>query len=186
MQGAGKGRQAQKPDFIQQYPPRQKTWIRLCSSRFLSANLLTRLSRKAPISARSLFLVSLIVPLTPVADCAAGDWQFRLTPYVWFAGLKGDVATIPGAPSAPIDISPSDALDDTEAGVIVMFDAKRRRHGLFADFLYTDVQSDEELLPPPISLTLRSVTRRTIFFLAYQYALVNQDQAVVDLMLGAR
>jgi hypothetical protein len=138
------------------------------------------------MSARSRFLPALIICLAPMAACASDAWQFRLTPYLWFAGLKGDVATIPGAPSAPIDISPSDALDDTEAGVMVMFDAKRRRHGLFTDFLYTDVQSDEELLPPPIGLTLRSVTKTTIFSLAYQYEVFNRDQAIVDLMLGAR
>ena len=46
---------------------------------------------------------------------------------------------------------------------MLMFDAKRGRHGVFADFLYTDVQSDEELLPPPISLMLRSVTRQQSF-----------------------
>ena len=91
------------------------------------------------MSARSRFLPALIICLAPMAACASDAWQFRLTPYLWFAGLKGDVATIPGAPSAPIDISPSQALEDTEAGVMVMFDAKRRRHGLFADFLYTDV-----------------------------------------------
>ena len=45
------------------------------------------------------------------------------------------MATIPGVPSAPIDISPSEALNDTEAGLMLIFDAKRERQGLFADFL---------------------------------------------------
>ena len=29
------------------------------------------------------------------------DWQFELTPYLWFAGLKGEVATVPPLPAAP-------------------------------------------------------------------------------------
>ncbi len=136
--------------------------------------------------ARPGLLAMLVASATPMTASADEAWQFRLTPYLWFAGLKGDVATIPGAPSAPIDISPSEALEDTETGVMLFFDAKRRGHGLFADFIYTDVRSDEELLPDPIGLTLRSVTRTTIFSLAYQHEIFNRDQAVVDLLLGAR
>jgi hypothetical protein len=138
------------------------------------------------MSARSLLLAIVILQAAPLHAWADDAWQYRLTPYLWFAGLKGDIATIPGSPSAPIDISPSDAIEDTEVGLMLMFDAKRGRHGVFADFMYTDVRSDEELLPPPISLTLRSITKTTIFSLAYQYELFNRDQAVVDVMLGGR
>ncbi len=138
------------------------------------------------MAARSLLFAMVALQIIPVTVRADEGWDYRLTPYLWFAGLKGDVATIPGAPTAPIDISPSQALEDTEAGVMLMFDAKRGRHGVFADFLYTDVQSDEELLPPPISLMLRSVTKTTIFSLAYQYEIFNQNQTVIDLLLGAR
>lgn len=139
------------------------------------------------MSARSLvFLAAIFLHAAPLTVWAEDGWQFRLTPYLWFAGLKGDVATIPGAPAAPIDISPSEAIEDTEAGLMLLVDAKRGRHGVFADFMYTDVQSDEELIPSPIDLTLRSVTKTTIFSLAYQYEIFNQDQAVIDLMLGAR
>ena len=117
---------------------------------------------------------------------ASQDWQFRLSPYLWFAGLKGDMATIPGYPSVPIDISPSDALDDTEAGVMLMLDAKRGRQGIFVDFIYTDVSSDDELIPSPINLVLESKSKTTLFTLAYQYEIYKQDQTVVDLMAGAR
>jgi hypothetical protein len=124
--------------------------------------------------------------IAPAAVGATGDWRFQLTPYLWFAGLKGDVATIPGAPVAPIDISPSQAIEDTEVGLMLLVDAKRGRHGVFADFMYTDVRSDEELLPPPIGLTLRSVTKTTMVSLAYQYEVYRQESAVIDLLLGAR
>jgi hypothetical protein len=124
--------------------------------------------------------------MCPTILLAGQGWEFRLSPYLWFAGLKGDLATVPGSPSVPIDISPSEALEDTEAGVMLMFDAKRGRHGVFADFIYTDVRSDEELLPSPIDLTLRSISKTTLFTLAYQYELYKQDRAVVDLLAGAR
>jgi len=133
-----------------------------------------------------MLLAAAILPASPLLAQDDDGWRFRLTPYLWFAGLEGDVATIPGAPAAPIDISPSEALEDTETGLMLMLDAKRGRHGLFADLIYTDVQSDEELIPPPIGLTLRSTTETLILSLAYQYELHNQDGTVADLLLGAR
>lgn len=116
---------------------------------------------------------------------AEESWHFRLSPYVWFAGLEGDVATIPGLPSAPIDISPSDALQDTEASIMVILDGKKGRHGFFVDLLYSDVRSDEDLIPA-IGLTLRTTTKSTLFTLAYQYEIYNQDHVVIDLLAGAR
>ena len=138
------------------------------------------------MSARSMLLIVLFshaaIPVV-LADDAA---KYRLTPYAWFAGLKGNVATIPGAPAAPIDISPSEALSDSETGVMLTFEVKKGQHGLLADLLYTDTRSDEELLPPPIGLTLRSITKTTILSLAYQHEVFRRDGAVVDVMVGAR
>ena len=117
---------------------------------------------------------------------AGENWQFRLSPYLWFAGLKGDVGTIPNLPPASIDISASDALQDTEASLMLILDARKGRHGFFADLLYSDVQSDEELVPQPIGLKMKSTSKTTIFTLAYQYELYGQDRTVVDLLAGVR
>lgn len=138
------------------------------------------------MSLRQLVLAVLIVQIFSLTARADDAWQFRLTPYLWFAGLKGNMATIPGVPPAPIDISASDAMADTETSLMLLIDTKRGRHGVFADVLYSDVQSEEELVPPPINLALQSITRTTIFSLAYQYEIFNQDQVVIDLLMGAR
>lgn len=117
---------------------------------------------------------------------ADDSWHFRLSPYIWFAGLKGDVGTIPSLPAAPVDISASDALQDTEASFMILLDARKRRHGVFADLLYSDVQSDEELVPQPIGLKMKSTSKTTIVTLAYQYELYGRDRTVVDLLAGVR
>ena len=115
----------------------------------------------------------------------AKDWSFRLNPYIWLAGLKGDVATSPTLPSVPIDVSSSEAFEDTEASVMLYLDAKRGKHGFFADAIYTDVQSNSELVPS-VNLALQSVSRTSIFSLAYQYEFYRSDDAFVDLMIGGR
>lgn len=84
-----------------------------------------------------LSLCGLLLCTQPVL--AKESWQFRLSPYIWFAGLKGDLGTIPPLPAAPVDISPSDALSDTEAGLMFILDARKGRHGFYTDLIYTDV-----------------------------------------------
>ena len=91
-----------------------------------------------------LFFLGLLLGANPVL--AEETWNFRLSPYIWFAGLKGDVGTIPPLPSTPVDISASDALSDTEASFMILLDGKKGRHGFFTDLLYSDVQSKEESL----------------------------------------
>jgi len=131
-----------------------------------------------------LFFLGLLLGADSVL--AEESWNFRLSPYIWFAGLKGDVGTIPPLPSAPVDISASDALNDTEASFMILLDGKKGRHGFFTDLLYSDVQSDEELAPPPIGLNMKSTSKTTIFTLAYQYEIYKQEQTVVDFLAGAR
>lgn len=142
------------------------------------------------IGAPTVAALAIVVAATLTAgvhDAVAQDaWQYRLTPYGWLAGLKGDVGTIPGQPPAAVDVSPSDALKDLRAGGMLMLDAKRQRHGYLLDLMYTDVRSEEQLLPPPIDLALKSISKTTIASLAYQYELLRQDQTVVDLFAGLR
>ena len=116
---------------------------------------------------------------------AEPEWRFSLTPYIWFAGLEGDVGVV-GLPPAPVDISASDAVDDTETSLMVLMSAKKGSHGVFADLFYADVRSEEELVPAPVSLFAKTTTKTTIFTLAYQYEQYNSGGAVLDLLAGAR
>jgi hypothetical protein len=130
-------------------------------------------------------IIVFLVLALPLLAQAEGDWDFRLSPYMWFAGLKGTVSTIPGAPAAPVDVSSSDALSDTEASFMLLLEAKKQQHGVLVDFLYTDVQSTEDLIPV-INLTMKSISKTTIFSTAYLYEFYKKEQTVVDLFAGAR
>jgi len=131
---------------------------------------------------RSLVLVIFLA--VPVAASAA-DWDLKLAPYIWFAGLKGNVATIPGVPAAPIDVSPSDAIQDTKVALMLMFEARKGRHGLFTDLIYSDVRSKEEVFPN-LGISLRSVSKSTVLSGAYEYRLADGDGSQLDLLGGLR
>ena len=131
----------------------------------------------------ALGLVSLSLPATAGAQ---DEWQFRIVPYLWFAGIEGDASTIPGLPVAPIQISPSQALEDTEASLMGVFEFKKGKHGGFVDLVYTDVRSETDLIGDPINLTLKSMSKNTLVSAGYLYELYGDAQAVVDILAGAR
>ena len=116
----------------------------------------------------------------------AQGWDFNLTPYAWLAGLRGDIAAAPNVPAAPIDVSPSDVIDDLEATLMLIFSARRDRHGVYTDLFYADIQSDQEVLPPPIDRSLRVGAETTLFTLAYQYEVMRSDAASIELLAGGR
>ncbi len=121
----------------------------------------------------------------PIVEIEESKWEFRLSPYAWLAGFEGDVASIPGSPVIPIDISPSDAFDDAETSVTAMFEGKKNGKGFFADLLYSDLQSEETLLEG-INLVLNSTSKTTIFSGAYLHEIYNNDNSIVDAFVGAR
>lgn len=131
--------------------------------------------------------ISPVEPMVETPVIEENTWEFRLSPYAWFAGFKGDVAGIPGLPPTSVDISPSDALDDSEIAVMAMFEAKKNGKGFFMDFMYSDMESDdaigEGVLGP---LTLTSRTKTTIVSGAYLHEIYNYEQSVVDLFAGVR
>ena len=122
---------------------------------------------------------------TPVVEDSG--WDFRLSPYIWFAGLEGDVASIPGLAAMPIDVSASDALEDTEASLMLMFEAKKNGKGFFMDVFYSDVQSEETLIESnDRRLVLNSTTKTTMVSGAYLHEVYNKEQNVVDVFAGLR
>ena len=114
-------------------------------------------------------------------------WDFRLTPYAWFAGFKGDVASVPSIADSPIyvDISASDAFSDTEASLALVFEGKKGKHGFLTDLLYSDMRASTALIGGH-PVTLDSISKTTLFSAAYMYELYQSESAGIDVYGGAR
>ena len=130
-------------------------------------------------------VVMILIVMSQQVVTAESGWKFKLAPYLWFAGVDGDVSTIPDAATGPVKMSPSDAISDTEVSLMAIFTAKKQRHGILIDFLYTDVQSTEELVPE-INLSMKSTSKNTIASMAYMYEVYKKEQTIIDLFAGAR
>lgn len=127
--------------------------------------------------------------ITPIVEPVIDEssvhekWEFRLSPYGWLAGFKGDVAGVPGSPPAYVDISPSDALDDSEIALMGMFEGKKNGKGFLIDFMYSDSKSEDAVAG---TVTLTSGTKTTVVSGAYLHELYNQEQTVLDAIFGIR
>jgi hypothetical protein len=80
---------------------------------------------------------------------AQGDddskWRFKITPlYVWAAGLDGE-ATIKGF-DAPVDLSFSDVLDQTDFAYMGHVEASSSKYVVMADVLYLDTGVERKRL----------------------------------------
>jgi len=123
--------------------------------------------------------------LVPTAASAEDEWKFQIVPYLWFAGVKGEASTIPGAPPGPIDVPASEALEDMEASFMGVFEMKKGKHGAFLDILYSDLQSDTTLAPN-IGLTLKTTSKSTIVSAAYEYEVHRSDRSSANVFGGLR
>jgi opacity protein-like surface antigen len=69
------------------------------------------------------------------AASSGGGWTFEFTPYLWGAGMSGEVGA--GAlPTLDVDMSFSDILDNLDAGLMGAFEARNGRWGLLFDAIY--------------------------------------------------
>src|SRR5262245_35518651 len=71
------------------------------------------------------------------ASESSDGWHFAFAPYVWFAGMKGDLG-IHGT-KAEVDEDFGDLLDVTEYGLTFQFEADRGRLGLVLSPNYAKV-----------------------------------------------
>ena len=115
----------------------------------------------------------------------ADGWRFGVTPYVWFASLKGDVATFPRLPSASVDAGFDDLIENTDIALMLAGEARKNRFGIVADLSYLSLSADGDV-PGPL-FGGADVDARTVFgTVAGLYRAVKTDKVGVDVGAGFR
>jgi hypothetical protein len=112
-------------------------------------------------------------------------WAFQLTPYVWFASLKGHVATLPGLPPASVDVSFSDILENTDEAVMLAAEARHGRVGIVAELTYLGLSANGNT--PGALFGKAEANVDTLFATAAGfYRPIATEAATVDVLAGAR
>ena len=145
--------------------------------------MIQRLSRNH--FARKAACLGCLFLLMPVSVFAADDWTFLVSPYLWFAGAKGDLSAISGAPPTTIDVSPNDALSGTEASSMLMLEASRRGHGVLVDWFYSDVLQEHQSYSAS-GLDWKASVQETLVTVSYTYELYREPHILIDAIGGLR
>ena len=123
----------------------------------------------------------------PAADpsLVAGGWSFKLTPYVWFAALDGDIRTRRRFPVTHVDESFSDIIENTDMAFMVLGEARHDKFGVLLDLDYLDL-SDSAQTPGELFGDAKASSEALIGTLALAYRVLEQDGGTVDVLGGGR
>ena len=114
------------------------------------------------------------------------DWDYQIAPYMWLAGQKGEVATIPPLPPADIDIDfYDDVFGNINGAVMLVGEARKGRWGGVMDVAYTDIEI-EDPTEGPLFNTVKSRTKSWMVSAAFLYGLLDEERKFMDLFGGLR
>jgi hypothetical protein len=118
---------------------------------------------------------------------ATPAWTFSVAPYVWFAGLDGDVGGPGRLPDVHINASFGDLLHDLRFAIMAMGEARHDRFVALGDFFYISIADSKD-----ISIRDRTLVTGTLKVKQFMttleggYRVVDQGPFYVDALAGAR
>ncbi|MHC4323811.1 MAG: hypothetical protein ACYSUX_06025 [Planctomycetota bacterium] len=113
-------------------------------------------------------------------------WEFVVAPYLWMAGIDGDV-TVKGTKSS-VDARFSDIVDNLDVGALGYFQIRKDKWGAYFDVMYLRVVSDEKV--GPVDLKVRSDTTLAgagVLYRVYEgFAGAEGNPVATDIYVGGR
>ena len=116
------------------------------------------------------------------------EWQFVIAPYIWFAGLSGNIST--NGQEVEVDASFSDIFDQLNFAFQIHGEAMKNRLFFFIDWTYINLtinQNIESQTPLPIDASLDIGVKNNLVDFAGGYRLTSPNSPVYfDLYIGGR
>lgn len=144
------------------------------------------------LTASALWLAALVAPqalaqsVTPEpAPSAEPQWHFTLAPYLWGAGIRGDV----GHKTTGTQFVKSDFHDiarDLDVAAMTMGEARFGPYSLLADVMYIDTTTKTRLPDGAPAKHLNTDSRTFSAFLGGGYALLDDPALRLDAAGGVR
>src|SRR5262245_52337304 len=119
------------------------------------------------------------------APPAPDPWSFRVSPYLWGAGLQGRVG-VGQALSAPIDLSFGDTLEALDFAFMGVVEARKDRFGFSADLAHLNLGAG---ITGPVDGRLglgADVRTSTLEGVVTYRAFASRSGSFVEMLAGAR
>lgn len=124
----------------------------------------------------------------PAHAAEPGQWQYRIAPYIWGAGVDGTLAHA----RVPVTLHPSasfgDIWENLDFAAMMAFEAQRDRHGLVGEVITLRLSSTVNVPIPTtgVSVPVDLGGDTTSVLLAYQYRWFAQSHGHLDVVAGVR
>jgi hypothetical protein len=123
-------------------------------------------------------------PEAPAVVAVPGGWEVVIAPYLWAAGLSGDVGV--GGRTAQIDQSFGDILSDFDIGFMGVTEVRYDRFGIFSDVAYAKLSATDKTPFQVLANKIHTESTSLMWTLAAEYRIVQQPGASLDVMAGFR
>jgi hypothetical protein len=111
------------------------------------------------------------------------SWRFAITPYLWLAGIEGDVGL--GPLVSHVDLSPSDILDHLQFAASLYGEARRQWFVAGVDAFYASVGDAKAIVFRGDTGSFNISNRQTVLQPMVGYSVGNATWTL-DLLAGAR
>lgn len=118
-------------------------------------------------------------------DPTTKNWEVAFTPYLWVAGVNGDIG-VPRGESVEIDKSFSDTLSDLKFAFLGALDVRRGRFVGLTDVIYLSVGAEAEGIRDPQFLEGEIDSSVFMGTGAVGYRVVDKGPLFVDVFAGGR
>ena len=121
---------------------------------------------------------------TPVS--ADDNWHVAISPYLWFAGVHGNVGA--RGYTASVHASAADVLSKFNIGLMGAVEARKKRFLLPVDFMWIKLSDDKALpeLGNPNATSIKAKMTSTILSPKAGYRLVDHEKLQADALIGIR
>ncbi len=123
------------------------------------------------------------IVMTVPAHAQEKDWKFEVTPYLWMAGIEGDVTV--GDTTLEADVGFSDILDAVDASFAFLSVTQYKQWVIWTQLDYMSLSTDNLDDPPPNS----EINTDVIILTAaggYQFSGPFGEGSTVDALIGIR
>lgn len=124
-------------------------------------------------------LLSVLLASSATAQQQDDGWDFRLAPYLWSAGIDGEVTN--GLGTAELEVDFEDIWNNLDAAAQLLFEARHGRLSLLSDLVWISVELDGET-PIGNDADLENTTLLLDFAALYRVA----EDSCLEVGLGAR
>jgi opacity protein-like surface antigen len=129
--------------------------------------------------------ISAAEPASPPGE--SSGWQFSAGPYLWLAGLKGDMGVVEEVEPVKVDLSFGDILGALKFAAMGTFEARNGRFVGTADLMYLSMGASDNIEIREVDFLDVELDAKTfITTLTAGYRAVDQDGLSLDVFAGGR